>query len=678
MPRDLPVGNGQMLVCFDTHYRMRDLYFPYVGQENHAAAPCRFGAFADVPADQDADPAERRKRRLFWSDDGWENTMRYEPDTLATDVTMHHPLLRLRLHCTDVVDFHRSLMVRRIDIHDASGQTERSRTVRLFHHHDFHMYGTKVGDTAYFDPQLRALIHYRKNRYLMACFYQDGDQQTDEYATGTSGFGGAEGTYRDAEDGQLGGNPIAQGAVDSTMMVRAVVPAGGVRTVYMVVGAGKTYDDLDELHKFLHREGPQGIIDRTRGYWKLWLESGRCAPDADTLPAPVLDLYRRSLLTVKTQCDARGAILAANDSDILQFSRDTYSYLWPRDGAFVADAMDAAGFPEVAKGFFTFCDGRLHHRGMFLHKYNPDGSPASSWHPWVDRLGRPQMPIQEDETALVLWALWRHYQRSPEIGFVRRKWSTLIQPAADFMVQYRDPTTKLPLPSYDLWEERYGVHAFTVATVVAGLRAAAHFAHRFDQPGPRNRYNAAADEITEAFVQHFWSETHDRFFRRISPEDAERNARLMGELFAGRTPKDPPDTKVIYEPDDNIDASMFAIFALGMLPVDDPKVQRTMEQVRDRLTVKTKVGGVARYLDDYYHQVSDDLERIPGNPWFICTLWVADYDIARAKNRGDLRRAGEALRWVAERALPSGVLAEQVHPLTNAPLSVSPLTWSHA
>jgi hypothetical protein len=28
--------------------------------------------------------------------------------------------------------------------------------------------------------------------------------------------------------------------------------------------------------------------------------------------------------------------------------------------------------------------------------------------------------------------------------------------------------------------------------------------------------------------------------------------------------------------------------------------------------------------------------------------------------------------------LPSGVLAEQVHPYTNQPLSVSPLTWSHA
>jgi glucoamylase len=36
------------------------------------------------------------------------------------------------------------------------------------------------------------------------------------------------------------------------------------------------------------------------------------------------------------------------------------------------------------------------------------------------------------------------------------------------------------------------------------------------------------------------------------------------------------------------------------------------------------------------------------------------------------------LEWVAWRALPSGVLAEQVNPYTNDPLSVSPLTWSHA
>jgi GH15 family glucan-1,4-alpha-glucosidase len=38
----------------------------------------------------------------------------------------------------------------------------------------------------------------------------------------------------------------------------------------------------------------------------------------------------------------------------------------------------------------------------------------------------------------------------------------------------------------------------------------------------------------------------------------------------------------------------------------------------------------------------------------------------------------EVLRWTAARALESGVLAEQLNPNTGEPMSVSPLTWSHA
>jgi GH15 family glucan-1,4-alpha-glucosidase len=76
--------------------------------------------------------------------------------------------------------------------------------------------------------------------------------------------------------------------------------------------------------------------------------------------------------------------------------------------------------------------------------------------------------------------------------------------------------------------------------------------------------------------------------------------------------------------------------------------------------------------------VSDDIENIPGNPWFICTLWMAEYDVMMARSLDDLEPVRETLDWVRQRALRSGVLAEQVHPLTGAPLSVSPLTWSHA
>ena len=48
MPRDIPVGNGTLLVTFDELYRIRDIYFPFVGKENHSEGhPFRFGVWAD-------------------------------------------------------------------------------------------------------------------------------------------------------------------------------------------------------------------------------------------------------------------------------------------------------------------------------------------------------------------------------------------------------------------------------------------------------------------------------------------------------------------------------------------------------------------------------------------------------------------------------------------------------
>jgi GH15 family glucan-1,4-alpha-glucosidase len=115
-----------------------------------------------------------------------------------------------------------------------------------------------------------------------------------------------------------------------------------------------------------------------------------------------------------------------------------------------------------------------------------------------------------------------------------------------------------------------------------------------------------------------------------------------------------------------------------MLPADDARVVATMRALEDRLWVKTAIGGFARYENDYYFQQSQDIANVPGNPWFVATLWVAEHHIAVAKDLGDLDRARELLEWCATKANRSGVLAEQVHPLTGDPMSVAPLTWSHA
>ena len=133
-----------------------------------------------------------------------------------------------------------------------------------------------------------------------------------------------------------------------------------------------------------------------------------------------------------------------------------------------------------------------------------------------------------------------------------------------------------------------------------------------------------------------------------------------------------------WDVDRTIDASLVGLWKFGMYPPDDPKITSTMTAIRNELWVKTAVGGVARYPDDRYHQVSQDLQNVPGNPWFICTLWLVEWYAAIAKSLEDLKPALDLIKWVAQHALGSGILAEQVNPYTDEPLSVSPLTWSHA
>lgn len=669
MPRDIPVGNGRLLITFDDRYQIRDVFYPHVGQENHAGAgPCHFGVWAELPG------GRRGQGRLAWTtDESWTIRQDYLAESLTTRVDTWNSQLGLSLHCNDAVDFHRNVFVRRIRIRN---RLDAQRLVKVFHHHDFLMFGTRVGDTAYYDPELRGMVHYRATRYLMGTFFEGGEQRVDEYATGTSGFGGAEGTYRDAEDGKLGMNPIAQGAVDSTMGCVVHLGARETKTLYMVMIAGNSRDEIADMQKWLHKQTPQRVIDRTTAYWRLWC-NGTGIQFGD-LPDEVVNLFKRSLLTVRTQIDEEGAILAANDSDIMQFARDTYSYMWPRDGALVADALDLCGFSDLARNFYSFCQRTITDDGYFLHKYNPDGSPASSWHPWV-KDGAPSLPIQEDETALVVWALWRHYWRYRDIEFVRPLWVDIVQPAADFMCRYRDEQTGLPKPSYDLWEERWGVHAFTVATVYGGLIAARNFAVSFGDVERARQYETAAEEIKAAAAKHLWSEKLGRFVRRLVPRSSSTPPQEPNyEDPEATTLHGKEGSEDLFEVDETLDASLFAIYKFHLFDVDDPRVAATMKAIEEQLWVKTPVGGVARYTNDYYHRISDDIANVPGNPWFICTLWLADYFIQRASTQDELKLAIPIFEWTANHALESGVLAEQVNPYTNEPVSVSPLTWSHA
>ena len=123
---------------------------------------------------------------------------------------------------------------------------------------------------------------------------------------------------------------------------------------------------------------------------------------------------------------------------------------------------------------------------------------------------------------------------------------------------------------------------------------------------------------------------------------------------------------------------MLSLATLGVLDSKDPRMIETANAVREQLWLKTPVEGCARYQGDVYQRAEDSPKDIPGNPWFISTLWLAEYFIDQAENLEQLHETISYLEWCGKNALPSGVLAEQVHPVSGSPLSVSPLTWSHS
>jgi glucoamylase len=641
MPRDIPVGNGSLLVNFDSNYQLRDLYWPHVGLENHTAGhPFRVGVWVDG--------------QFSWvSQDDWQRRLEYEPATLVTNVSLVNNKLGLRLLVKDVVDFHENLYLRQITVHN---DRDLEREIRLFFSHDFHIGGYEVGDSAYYEPERKALFHYKGKRWFLINTAKElqgkNDLGLDQWAVGTKEINGQEGTWRDAEDGYLSGNAVAQGSVDSTGALHLLVPVRGEAKGWYWIAVGEDFDAVIRINRNLRERGPDTYLERTRQYWKLW--ANKEPDDALGLSPELTDLYRRSLLVVRSQIDNDGAIIAANDYDITTFARDTYSYMWPRDGALVSAALIDAGYSEVTRRFFEFCHNVVTPEGYLLHKYTPDGALASSWHAWFQD-GKKQLPVQEDESALVIWALWKHFERFRDVEFVKPLYRGLIIRIANWLTSYRDAEDGLPLPSWDLWEERRGVLGWTVASTWAGLQAAGNFAEAFGEAHLAAQYRKTADEIKAGVEKHLWRPDLNRFVRMINRREASS-----------------------WDVDTELDSSLFGLWYFGMFSADDPRIVATMNAIRQHLWVKTDIGGAARYEHDYYHQVTDDKVNVPGNPWFICTLWLAEWQIAVANSTDDLKPALDILNWTARHTLQSGVMAEQVHPYNGEPLSVSPLTWSHA
>jgi GH15 family glucan-1,4-alpha-glucosidase len=149
--------------------------------------------------------------------------------------------------------------------------------------------------------------------------------------------------------------------------------------------------------------------------------------------------------------------------------------------------------------------------------------------------------------------------------------------------------------------------------------------------GSRSKWETAAELVRDATVRRMYDPGLGRFRRGIG--------------------------------DDTVDASLFVVWYLGLVPPEHPGAEGTMRAIEERLLRPD--GGIARYEGDQYQG--------PMNSWPLCTLWLAQWYV----RRGDAARALALIRWAIEHSAPGGLMPEQVGQ-KGEPVSVLPLAWSHS
>ncbi len=635
MARPIVLSNGALHVGINNFGLVHDLYFPYVGLENHAAGKesrHHVGVWVDGT--------------ISWLDlnaDEWLMDFSYVQKSLIGRVRASNEKLGVVLEFNDAVDTDIDVFMRNIQVINTHGY---EREIRLFMHQAFVIGDSRSNtDTAQYLPDSNAILHYRGRRVFVVSGSQH-DKPFDQHTVGLFGIEGREGTFRDAEDGVLSTGNVEHGRVDSTIGFTLNIDAHDSARVHYWIAAGESLREALHVNKTVQRIGVDRLMHSTLDWWRTWLTPALNV--AEKLDDKYQEEFIKSILIIKSQIDKRGAIMASTDSAMLNYWRDAYAYCWPRDGAYVMWPLIRLGYTEEPLNFFEFCKNVMHPAGYLMHKFRADGALGSSWHTYIHEDNVVAPPIQTDETALTLFVFAQYYNMHPDKKLLADYYQDMIEPMASFLAEFIDSKTGLPKPSYDLWEEVFMTTTYTTSVTYAALLAAADLADAADDANNAVAWRTAADGLYESAHKHLYNKNRKSFYKGIL---ATKSGLTKSEVIDS--------------------SSVFGSFMFGLFPVREKELQTALQSFLAAFPVQNGAYGLPRYENDNYLRTNDN---VMGNWWFICSLWLAQYCL----ETDDQTMARNIVDWVLTYALPTGILAEQVDPTTGQMVSVAPLTWTHA
>ncbi|ACX72639.1 oligosaccharide amylase [Methanocaldococcus vulcanius M7] len=596
------VGNNCLLTKIGDYGEIEYMFYPHIGYETHF--------FDSALAIYD------NKVKWHWDED-WNITQKYIGETNIFKTILEDE--KIILTVKDFVPVSHNVLIKRIYIKNKLDEKIR---FKLFFYENL-----RIGE----NPEVNTVKYIEDEDCIVKCngkyiFCIGSDKKIDSFQCGNRYSKTS--AYIDIENGILKEHRESSGILtDSAISWNIEIDKNRTLAFNIYILPQKFDGDLSIITEQLRiiKNNSENIKNLSLNYWKNIIEKiNRVIHPELRQNYKIYSITKRALMALLMLCDKEGGIIAAPSL------YPDYRYVWGRDGSYISIALDLFGIRGVSDRFFEFMSKIQNADGSWLQNYYVNGKPRLT-------------AIQNDQIGSLLWAMDVHYRLTGNRKFVERYWEN-IEKAGNYLNNVALNFT----PCFDLWEEKFGVFAYTIGAVYAGLKCAYSMSKAVNKREDVKHWGKTLEYLKKEVPKRFYLEDEERFAKSINPLNKEIDTSILGLSYP-----------------------------FNLIAVDDERMIKTAESIEKAFNYK--VGGIGRYPEDTY---------FGGNPWIITTLWLSLYyrrlynvlkskGVDKDKRKPYIEKSKKLFDWAVKYSF-DGLFPEQIHKELGVPISAIPLGWSNA